>query len=85
MPKFLQMSAFHRKLLCFVITVSAVASSDLFAQSNYPNKPINFIVPYGAGGGADSRSRQIGLRVKQNFESSCNCRKQTWYWRQYWY
>ena len=27
--------------------------------ANYPNKPISFIVPYGAGGGADSRSRQI--------------------------
>jgi tripartite-type tricarboxylate transporter receptor subunit TctC len=26
---------------------------------NYPNKPITFIVAYGAGGGADSRSRQI--------------------------
>lgn len=36
----------------------------LFAQTSkpaasYPNKPISFIVPYGAGGGADSRSRQI--------------------------
>ena len=30
-----------------------------FAESTYPSKPINFIVPYGAGGGADSRSRQI--------------------------
>jgi len=34
-----------------------------FAQSNYPNKPINFIVPYGAGGGADSRSRQIAQKM----------------------
>ena len=34
-----------------------------FAQSNYPNKSINFIVPYGAGGGADSRSRQIALKM----------------------
>jgi len=33
------------------------------AQSNYPNKPINFIVPYGAGGGADSRSRQIAQKM----------------------
>lgn len=29
------------------------------AENAYPSKPINFIVPYGAGGGADSRSRQI--------------------------
>lgn len=34
-----------------------------FAQSNYPNKPINFIVPYGAGGGADTRSRQIAQKM----------------------
>ena len=33
------------------------------AQSNYPNKPINFVVPYGAGGGADSRSRQIAQKM----------------------
>jgi tripartite-type tricarboxylate transporter receptor subunit TctC len=35
----------------------------LFAQSNYPNKPINLIVPYGAGGSADSRSRQLGQKM----------------------
>lgn len=34
-----------------------------FAQAGYPNKPINFIVPYGAGGGADSRSRQIAQKM----------------------
>ena len=34
-----------------------------FAQSNYPTKPINFIVPYGAGGSADSRSRQIAQKM----------------------
>ncbi|WP_244973653.1 Bug family tripartite tricarboxylate transporter substrate binding protein [Polynucleobacter paneuropaeus] len=30
---------------------------------NYPSKPINFIVPYGAGGGADARSRQIAQKM----------------------
>jgi tripartite-type tricarboxylate transporter receptor subunit TctC len=33
------------------------------AQSAYPNKPINLIVPYGAGGSADSRSRQIAQKM----------------------
>ena len=33
------------------------------AQSTYPNKPINLIVPYGAGGSADSRSRQIAQKM----------------------
>jgi len=42
--------------LAALIVCSALSA---FAQSAYPSKPINFIVPYGAGGGADSRSRQI--------------------------
>ncbi len=40
--------------------LSPVAGS---AQAVYPNKPINFIVPYGAGGGADARSRQIAQKM----------------------
>ena len=42
---------------------STLFSSASFAQANYPTKPINFIVPYGAGGGADSRSRQIAQKM----------------------
>ncbi|QWE08239.1 Bug family tripartite tricarboxylate transporter substrate binding protein [Polynucleobacter ibericus] len=38
-------------------------SSGAFSQSNYPNKPINLIVPYGAGGSADSRSRQLAQKM----------------------
>ena len=49
------------------LTVAAIASllNPVLssAQSQYPNKPINFIVPYGAGGGADSRSRQIAQKM----------------------
>ena len=46
-----------------VISLATLFSSATVAQSNYPNKPINFIVPYGAGGGADSRSRQIAQKM----------------------
>jgi len=45
------------------ISLTTLLSSATVAQSNYPNKPINFIVPYGAGGGADSRSRQIAQKM----------------------
>jgi tripartite-type tricarboxylate transporter receptor subunit TctC len=65
MPKFLQTSAFHRKLLTILMVLGVGFSANLFAQSNYPNKPINFIVPYGAGGGADSRSRQISQELSK--------------------
>ena len=33
------------------------------AQSSYPNKSINLVVPYGAGGSADSRSRQLAQKM----------------------
>ncbi len=47
-------------ILASLLSVFCNAS---FAQSNYPSKPINFIVPYGAGGSADSRSRQIAQKM----------------------
>ncbi|WP_281776391.1 tripartite tricarboxylate transporter substrate binding protein [Polynucleobacter sp. KF022] len=46
-------------LLCLLSFISTAA----FAQSTYPTKPINFIVPYGAGGSADSRSRQLAQKM----------------------
>ena len=46
-----------------LISLSTLFSAATFAQTNYPSKPINFIVPYGAGGGADSRSRQIAQKM----------------------
>ena len=33
------------------------------AQTNYPTKPITVVVPYGAGGSADSRSRQLAQKM----------------------
>jgi len=54
---------FIQLLFIYVLSLWAMISSTSFAQSNYPNKPINFIVPYGAGGGADSRSRQIAQKM----------------------
>ena len=37
-------------------------SLSIYAQTanQYPNKPITLIVPYGAGGSSDSRTRQVG-------------------------
>ncbi len=52
-----------QKLSIFAMSLVSIFSSASFAQSNYPNKPINLIVPYGAGGSADSRSRQIAQKM----------------------
>ena len=56
----MKLSHFFLAVIGFVSHVSAGVTH---AQSSYPNKPINFIVPYGAGGGADSRSRQIAQKM----------------------
>ncbi|CAM3628015.1 Bug family tripartite tricarboxylate transporter substrate binding protein [Polynucleobacter brandtiae] len=50
----------------FFIAITAftlMMSSAVISQTNYPNKPINLIVPYGAGGSADSRSRQLAQKM----------------------
>lgn len=46
-----------------VLGAETLIASGSYAQSNYPNKPINFIVPYAAGGGADARSRQMAQKM----------------------
>ena len=47
----------------FVIAALLAISASVQAQDSYPNKPIIFIVPYAAGGGADSRSRQMAQKM----------------------
>ena len=54
---------FFKLIFISITAIASLSSSGAFAQGNYPNKPINFIVPYGAGGGADSRSRQIAQKM----------------------
>jgi len=51
------------KKISSLLGISVALISTAFAQVDYPNKPINFIVPYGAGGSADSRSRQIAQKM----------------------
>jgi len=51
------------KKIVFLLGMSFALFSTAFAQADYPNKSINFIVPYGAGGSADSRSRQIAQKM----------------------
>ncbi|WP_438978500.1 Bug family tripartite tricarboxylate transporter substrate binding protein [Polynucleobacter sp.] len=46
-----------------ILVLSLAALNLAHAQSNYPSKPITVVVPYGAGGSADSRSRQLAQRM----------------------
>jgi len=51
----------RRRLLLAPLAAAPLTAAPLqaLAQADYPSKPITFVVAYGAGGGADSRSRQI--------------------------
>jgi tripartite-type tricarboxylate transporter receptor subunit TctC len=42
------------------------------AQSNYPNRPITLIVPWGAGGGTDATARIIGSLLERELGQPIN-------------
>ena len=54
---------FIQRLFICALSLVGIYTSTAVAQNNYPNKLINFIVPYGAGGSADSRSRQLAQKM----------------------
>ncbi len=49
----------HRAAAATVLFLIACASGAAFAQGEYPNKPIRFIVPFPPGGGTDIVSRLV--------------------------
>ena len=54
-------------LLTLFCALGISAVSTVFAQGNYPNKPIRWIVPYAAGGGTDVIARPIALKLGEVF------------------
>lgn len=56
----------RRTLLCSALSLAAVAvATPAMAQSDYPNRPIQMIVPWGAGGGTDAVARILGTLLQQ--------------------
>jgi tripartite-type tricarboxylate transporter receptor subunit TctC len=49
----------RRKLLAATAGAVAIGASRAGAQADYPNKPVKVIVPYPAGGGADTTARIV--------------------------
>ena len=49
-----------RGLLAAMVAALALGAAGLEAQERYPSRPIDFIVTWGTGGGADAMARQIG-------------------------
>ena len=56
-------SLLHTLLRTSLITLALSSALIAQAQNTYPIKSINLVVPYGAGGSADSRSRQLAQKM----------------------
>jgi tripartite-type tricarboxylate transporter receptor subunit TctC len=60
----MKLSSLLRTLLHTLISgLALLLALTAQAQNTYPNKSINLVVPYGAGGSADSRSRQLAQKM----------------------
>lgn len=62
----------RRSLLKAGAAVAAVplAAGRAVAQDRYPSRPVEFIVPWGAGGGADQLARRIGKLLEADLKVS---------------
>ena len=56
-------SLLHTSLRTSIIALALSSALIAQAQNTYPIKSINLVVPYGAGGSADSRSRQLAQKM----------------------
>lgn len=61
----------HLRKVSLITSVAAAASITAVgtanAQSDFPNKPITVIVPYGAGGGTDTTGRFLANEAEKHF------------------
>ena len=54
-----------RMIIVLTALSAAVAAAQTHAQANYPTKPMRWVVPYTAGGGADLIARPIAQRLSE--------------------
>src|SRR3546814_254156 len=60
---------FRKLVLMGVVgTLAAFACGPATAQEAYPSRPVEFIVPWGPGGGADQLARLVGKLLEPSLE-----------------
>ena len=59
-----------RRSLLIGASALALAPRFAFSQDKYPSRPIEFIVPWGAGGGADQVARRLGKLLEADLKAS---------------
>ena len=57
-----------KRLMVAVLALAAAASG--WAQEKFPTRPIEFIVPWGPGGGADQVARKVGSLLEADLKVS---------------
>jgi tripartite-type tricarboxylate transporter receptor subunit TctC len=55
----------HSRRLALALALTAILAAATARADNYPSHPIRLIVPYAAGGGADSVARIVAKRVAE--------------------
>lgn len=51
--------------LLLISALAAVVATPALAQSDYPNRPVRILVPYGPGGVADTTTRILALKLSE--------------------
>jgi tripartite-type tricarboxylate transporter receptor subunit TctC len=59
-----------RPALTFCVAACAAFAGGALAQDRYPSRPIEFIVPWGPGGGADQVARKLGQLLEPQLKVS---------------
>ncbi|MGB8585529.1 MAG: tripartite tricarboxylate transporter substrate-binding protein, partial [Pseudolabrys sp.] len=65
----------RRQFAATAAAAAAAANLDLtrgLAQENYPNRPIQMICPWGAGGGTDATARILAALLERDFGQPVN-------------
>ncbi len=59
------MKSHFSNALLFCVTLAAACSTAALAQQSYPSRPIRILVPFPAGGAADTVARTLGEQLTQ--------------------
>lgn len=63
---------FHRRALALALAAIGLAAALPAAAQTYPNRPIQLIVPWGAGGGTDATARIIASLMEKDLGQPIN-------------
>jgi tripartite-type tricarboxylate transporter receptor subunit TctC len=60
----------QRRTLIQAAALSTLPSAQVWAQANFPSKPLKIVVPFGAGGVADLTARAVAQKLSENLGQS---------------